>query len=161
MSHVLNHVGCGMLHSSPCTAGELVKFLETTSKRLRVGVVTAGWRDNPPKSAKPSSTETADPSPAPAAAEPAPEPSAPSAASTTTGSTSTCGTNAAAAAPLPATAAAHGAEQQDKKTAVNAERSKPLQDEDLFYMDEAEAIRQIEKEIEEQIERNHYKALGI
>ena len=34
-------------------------------------------------------------------------------------------------------------------------------DEDLFFMDEAEAIRQIEKEIEEQIERNHYKALGI
>ena len=34
-----------LVGSKPCTAGELVAFLETAQKRLRVGVVTAGWGD--------------------------------------------------------------------------------------------------------------------
>lgn len=60
-----------------------------------------------------------------------------------------------------AAAPAGEAGKLDEMPSASAEHSRPLQDEDLFYMDEAEAIRQIEKEIEEQIERNHYKALGI
>ncbi len=147
----------------------MVNFLETTSKRLRMGVVTAGWRDQPPKSAKSPSTDAADPSPAAATPEPAPEPAVASAVpSAATGdnnhdaSKASSGTEASVDAHTAAAApAADEAGEEDQKPSTSTERSRPPQDEDLFYMDEAEAIRQIQKEIEEQIERNHYKALGI
>ena len=139
----------------------MVTFLETTSKRLRMGVVTAGWRDHPPKSTKPPSTETAaDPSAVEAAPEPASEPEVPSAA-TRDGASEAVGATKDGLDAHTAAAAAGEAGKRDKKPSASAEHSQPLQDDDLFYMDEAEAIRQMQKEIEEQIERNHYKALGI
>lgn len=123
-----------------------------------MGVVTAGWRDQPPKSAKAPSAETAKPSPAAAAPEPAAEPAATS-ATTPVGDIEV--TRSAKEGADAHTAAAGEPGNGDQPAAAKVERSQPLQDEDLFYMDEAEAIRQIEKEIEEQIERNHYKAMGI
>jgi hypothetical protein len=39
--------------SRPCSPGELVAFLETAQKRIRMGVVTAGWGDYKPVAAQP------------------------------------------------------------------------------------------------------------
>lgn len=148
-----------MVHSTPCTAGQLVNFLETTSKRVRMGVVTAGWRDQAPKASKPAGTETADPSPVAATSELAPKPAASIDGASTNGSEVSSGTRAGAGAQT--TVAAAGEADKAGHPHFAETKCSQRQDEDLFYMDEAEAIRQIEKEIEEQIERNHYKALGI
>jgi hypothetical protein len=42
--------------SRPCSVGELVAFLETMAKRLRIGVVTAGWGEYRPAPAGPASS---------------------------------------------------------------------------------------------------------
>ncbi len=143
----------------------MVNFLETTSKRLRMGVVTAGWRDQPPQSTKSSSTEATDPCRAAATPKPAPEPAVPAEATTSDknddASKVSSGAKASVDARSAAAPAADEAGTQNQKPSASTEHSRAPQDEDLFYMDEAEAIRQIEKEIEEQIERNHYKAMGI
>ena len=50
----------------------------------------------------------------------------------------------------------------DDSAAARGNAAAALQpDEELFYMDEAEAIRQLQREIEEQTERNRLIALGI
>ena len=126
-----------------------------------MGVVTAGWRDQPPKAAKVPSAETSKPPPAATTPEPAAEPAATSAATSVGDAEVTRSAKTGADAHTAAAAAAEEPGNGDRPAAAKVERSQPLQDEDLFYMDEAEAIRQIEKEIEEQIERNHYKAMGI
>ena len=157
--------------SAPCTAGQLVNFLETTSKRLRMGVVTAGWRDQAPPTKQPvqEAAESQSSAPTAAAPEPAPTPVPDPAPAP---SPEPAALSAATAATAVGTEEAHAGEDDDASRAAaskakqdqqqpSQQQQPPLQDEDLFYMDEAEAIRQIEKEIEEQIERNHYKALGI
>ena len=156
--------------SAPCTPAELVDFLETTAKRLRMGVVTAGWRDRP----QPSAANGRSPQAEPREPEPEPEPEpAPRQGQGQQGQKPESelrggdegghraeGEAAPSGATLPAEARNGGT--GDDSAAARGNAAAALQpDEELFYMDEAEAIRQLQREIEEQTERNRLIALGI
>ena len=160
--------------SAPCTPAELVDFLETTAKRLRMGVVTAGWRDRP----QPSAANGRSPRAEPREPEPEPEPElepkpAPRQRQGQQGQKPESelrggdegghraeGEAAPSGATLPAEARNGGT--GDDSAAARGNAAAALQpDEELFYMDEAEAIRQLQREIEEQTERNRLIALGI
>jgi hypothetical protein len=219
--------------SQPCTAGELVAFLETAQQRIRVGVVTAGWRDSTPSPAQ----EPTAPIPTHPSAAAAPIAAAANgitslssaasgkdkAAGPSVVSGGTAQQTAAAAilqdeatlavldrletnpdSEIMAHIAADSSLQQRLATLVRAGVLQPPEasaevtamlptgeladamaaaaaatttsassevtdaaglggggDAALLAMNEAEAIRQLEQEIEDQLERNHYIQLGI
>eukprot|EP01051_Picozoa_sp_SAG22_P024210 SAG22_NODE_6608_length_832_cov_0.818554_1_plen_250_part_00 len=162
--------------SRPCAPAELVQFLDTAASRLQIGIRTAGWGQG--SIIVPAAAREQVPKPATAVAGAAGRGeggagggATPAAAAPSTRAVEGGGGVESSAGNMDAAAGASGvgagALQQgvasdgsgSAAAAVLGAATTPTADEDLFIaaeLDEAAAIAAVEKEIEEQIERNYY-----
>ena len=196
--------------STPCSTGELIKFLETAGQRLRIGVVTAGWGEYQSTAQVGQTTESnkeRKPKPDNTVTKAHGKPITPAGAAGKPQTPKPRDLHAEAAAIMAEpdiVAVIEQLEQNPPNVMPRIQKDHELQsklaclveaglleppregpftqcgshgpladalaaaaqresrnDENLLMMDPADALKEIEAEIEAQIERNHYIAQGI